>query len=160
MWVHYVWYRIKIRSQINTVPTPTVAWTRAQLIQMGGGRTTFPGNNTPQTPRKTVTRINIKHGNDRMGIVNQMSLVMCRNCWCSYSERRYIWTPMRRPRKDRRSTRCQSHHLSHHWTHGDTLREGRQAHNNGRHTLPYGAAQIKDTTARHQKVSIYCHVSY
>ena len=37
MWLHYVWYRIKIRSQINTVPTPTVAWTRAQLIQGGGG---------------------------------------------------------------------------------------------------------------------------
>ena len=29
MWLHYVWYQIKIRSQINTVPTPTVAWTRA-----------------------------------------------------------------------------------------------------------------------------------
>ena len=29
MWLHYVWYRIKIRSQINMVPTPTVAWTRA-----------------------------------------------------------------------------------------------------------------------------------
>ena len=27
--LHYVWYRIKIRSEINTVPTPTVAWTRA-----------------------------------------------------------------------------------------------------------------------------------
>ena len=30
-------YRIKIRYQINTVPTPTVAITRAQLLQRGGG---------------------------------------------------------------------------------------------------------------------------
>ena len=37
MWVHYNWYRIKIRYQINTVPTPTVAWTRAWLFQEGGG---------------------------------------------------------------------------------------------------------------------------
>ena len=29
MWLHYVWYPIEIRSQINTVPTPTVAWTGA-----------------------------------------------------------------------------------------------------------------------------------
>ena len=28
-------YRIKIRYQINTVPTPTVAWTRAWLLQGG-----------------------------------------------------------------------------------------------------------------------------
>ena len=33
MRLHYIWYRIKIRSQINTVPTPTVAWTRAWLLQ-------------------------------------------------------------------------------------------------------------------------------
>ena len=68
--------------------------------------TTFSGNNATQTPQKAVTGINIKRGNDRMGVVNQMSSVMCRNHSCSYSERRYIWTPMRRPRKDRRSTRC------------------------------------------------------
>ena len=37
MWLHYMWYRIKIRYQINTVPTPTVAWTRAWLLQGGGG---------------------------------------------------------------------------------------------------------------------------
>ena len=31
----------QIRSQINTVPTPAVAWTRAWLLQRGGGvRTT------------------------------------------------------------------------------------------------------------------------
>ena len=39
MWLHYVWYRIKIRYQINTVPTPTVAWTTAWRIQRGGGGT-------------------------------------------------------------------------------------------------------------------------
>ena len=37
MWLHYIWYRIKIRYQINTVPTPTVGWTRAWLLQRGGG---------------------------------------------------------------------------------------------------------------------------
>ena len=37
MWLHYNWYRIKIRSQINVVPTPTVAWTRGWLLQRGGG---------------------------------------------------------------------------------------------------------------------------
>ena len=37
MWLHYIWYRIKIRSQSNTVPTPTVAWTRVWLLQRGGG---------------------------------------------------------------------------------------------------------------------------
>ena len=37
MWLHYIWYRIKIRYQIKTVPTPTVAWTRARLLQRGGG---------------------------------------------------------------------------------------------------------------------------
>ena len=63
------------------------------------------------------------------------------------------------PRKDYRSTRCQSHHLSHHSTDGDTLWEGREAHNNGRHTFPCGASQIKDTTAGRQKVSIHCYVS-
>ena len=51
--------------------------------------TTFSGNNAPQTPQKIVTRINIKHGNDRMGVVNQMSSVICQNRWCSYNERRY-----------------------------------------------------------------------
>ena len=30
-------YRIKIRYQINTVPTPAVAWTRAWLTQRVGG---------------------------------------------------------------------------------------------------------------------------
>ena len=120
--------------------------------------TTLSGNNAPQTPQKTVTRSNIKHGHDTMGVVNQMSSVICRNCWCSYSERRYIWTPMCRPRKDRRSTRCQSHHVSHHRADGDTLREGREAHDSGRHTFPYGASQIKDNTAGRQKVSICCHV--
>ena len=40
MWLHYVWYQMKIRSHINTVPTTTVGWTRAQLIQEGGGGTT------------------------------------------------------------------------------------------------------------------------
>ena len=29
MWLHPVWYRIKIRWQINAVPTPAVAWTSA-----------------------------------------------------------------------------------------------------------------------------------
>ena len=48
MWLHYIWYRIKIRYQINTVPTPTVAWTRAWLLQEGGGGKSiaFDGNNT------------------------------------------------------------------------------------------------------------------
>ena len=39
MWLHYIWYRIKIRYQINTVPTPTVAWTRAWLYYKGEGGT-------------------------------------------------------------------------------------------------------------------------
>ena len=51
MWLHYIWYRIEIRYQINTVPTPTVAWTRAWLLQGGGvpagggggGLSTLPG---------------------------------------------------------------------------------------------------------------------
>jgi len=37
MWLHYIWYQIKIRYQINTVPTPTVAWTRVWLLQGGRG---------------------------------------------------------------------------------------------------------------------------
>ena len=41
--------------------------------------TTLSGNNATQTSQKTATRIKIKHGNGRMGVVNQMSLVMCRN---------------------------------------------------------------------------------
>ena len=76
--------------------------------------TTFSGNNATQTPQKKVTRINTKHGNDRMSVVNQMSSVMRRIRSCSYTERRYIWTPMSGPRKDRQSMRCHSHHLSHH----------------------------------------------
>ena len=38
--------------------------------------TAFSSNNAPQTPQKSVTRVNIKHGNDRMGVVNQMSSVI------------------------------------------------------------------------------------
>ena len=36
MWLSYIWYQIKIRFQI-TVPAPIVAWTRAWLLQGGGG---------------------------------------------------------------------------------------------------------------------------
>ena len=34
---HYIWYQNIIRYKIDTVPTPTVAWTRAWLLQGGWG---------------------------------------------------------------------------------------------------------------------------
>ena len=35
MWLHYIWYRNTIRHKINAVPTLTLAWTRAWLLQGG-----------------------------------------------------------------------------------------------------------------------------
>ena len=61
MWLHYIWYRNKIRYEINTVPTPTVAWTRAWLLQGGGGTTlsnqqTHRRSSTDTVPNKFAKR--------------------------------------------------------------------------------------------------------
>ena len=56
MWLHYVWYRIKIRYQINTVPTPTAAWTRAWLGQRGGGYSNGKGRGEDRRPNASLTQ--------------------------------------------------------------------------------------------------------
>ena len=41
MWLHYIWYRIKIGCQINTVPTHTCSLDKGVAITRGGGGVLF-----------------------------------------------------------------------------------------------------------------------
>ena len=98
MWLHYIWYQIKIRSQINTVPTPTVAWTRAWLIQRGGGDMGQKENFTPHTicQKKKIPAPNLDQmwsgPSKHSGHFGGWGVVGVKGCSCAPPVVMQVWT--------------------------------------------------------------------